>query len=310
MYDAYVVKDSIADGKRLTTLAATMPRIILAEQNTHRDFSRNTASSRAIPVKTRCDMIEKFPFVPDVFGKNQKGMQASENLDPEANTLAEQIWREALADALRHSRRLADVGVHKQYANRLTEPFAWVTQLVTATEWNNYMNLRVHKDAQPEIMKVASLMKRAMAESTPVELKVGEFHLPFVDTPVDAIVSPWVQDNFKGSGEAELRQFYNRTAVLASQARCAAVSYEKHNVQKSIGEETGRATSLRISGHMSPFEHQARVANDDEILEYAMFRWSKEEQKFVPKKIGNFAVPWLQDRKTIPGEDVFGTHVE
>ena len=85
MYEAKVVADSVANGVRLTTISVTFPRIVLAEQNTHRVLSRNTASSRAIPIKTRCDAIEANPFVPLAFGKNKKGMQSDELLDPEAN---------------------------------------------------------------------------------------------------------------------------------------------------------------------------------------------------------------------------------
>lgn len=301
MYDVYVVEDSIApNGERLSTVAATMPRIVLAEQNTHRDFSRNTASSRAIPVKTRCDMIEKNPFVPSVFGKNRKGMQATEFLDAEKNALAEAIWREALSDNLRHARRMEELGVHKQYANRLTETFAWVTQLITATRWQNYKNLRIHKDAQPEICQIATLIKEALDKSTPKLLKEGEQHLPFVPKDDETLLNAMPRD-----ATMTVEDLYRKYGPLLSVARCAAVSYEKHHIKKTLAEEIERHDGMRSSGHMSPFEHQAWVANDEEILEHASFRWSKVERKFVPKMIGNFGVPWLQYRKTLPGEDVF-----
>lgn len=300
MYQALVVKDSIAHGVRLTTVAVTLPRIMLAEQNTHRDFSRNAASSRAIPIPIRCDGIEKDPFVPEVFGKNQKGMQSSEVLDPEDNAKAELIWREALSDALRHARRLADVRVHKEYANRITEPFSWVTQLITATSWDNYMNLRIHSAAQREIQKAARLIKDAMDSSTPKELKEGEWHLPFVepgDETISSVVSPEMA--------AQLPDTFYRFGLFASVARCAAVSYERQNTKKAMAEEIDRHNSLKSHGHMSPFEHQAKVASADEVLKTADFRWSEEKQTFVARAIGNFSVPWLQYRKQIPGERVF-----
>lgn len=284
MYHAEILADSIANTVRLTTLAVTFPRIILAEQNTHRVFSRNTASSRAIPVKTRCDYIEANPFVPDAFGKNQKGMQSDELLDPEANAKAEAIWREALADSLKHARRLAEVGVHKQYANRLTEPFSWVTQIVTSTEWDNYFNLRCHKDAQPEIQVAARLMRDAMQNSTPVKLLENEWHLPLVAKSDHAAVVDYVGPDCTK---------FTETLVKLSAARCAAVSYEKHGVQKTVAEEISRHDSLLASGHMSPFEHQAMVGT----------WWSVDSQEFC----GNFRRPWVQYRKNLAGESVFST---
>ena len=300
MYEAKVLADSVSpQGVRLTTLEVTFPRFVLAEQNTHRQFSRNTASSRAIPVKTRCDMIEANPFVPEAFGKNKKGMQSDELLDSEANAEAQQIWREAAADAVRHARRMEKIGVHKQYANRLAETFAWVTQIVTATEWDNYMNLRCHVDAQPEIEVAAQLMRKAMGASEPRELRVGWWHLPLVtDTERDGLVDLY-QDG----------TYTERELVKCSVGRCAAVSFEKHTLQKALLEEIERHGRLLTSGHMSPFEHQARVADEDEILKYALFRWDEQKMVFVPSMIGNFKTPWLQYRKTIPGEAVFGTPI-
>lgn len=278
MYNAEVVCDSVSPGDvRLTTLVVTFPRIVLAEQNTHRVFSRNTASSRAIPVETRCNAIEQNPFVPEAFGKNQKGMQSDTLLDAEENKAAEAIWREALADALKHARALAKLGVHKQYANRLTEPFSWVTQIVTATEWDNYMNLRCHKAAQPEIKKAAELMRDAMASSTPKRLNVGKYHLPLITEEDRALVA---------SAPDALNLL-----LKISVARCAAVSYEKHNVKKSLEDEVKRHDMMYSMGHMSPFEHQARVATLNE-MSYGKFS-------------GNFRAPWQQYRKTLPNEDCF-----
>lgn len=288
MYSAEILADSVSpSGIRITSIAVTFPRIILAEQNTHRVFSRNTASSRAIPVKTRCDMIEQNPFIPEVFGKNQKGMQAEQLLDAEANEEAAKIWREALQDALKHARRLSDIGVHKQYANRLTEPFAWVTQLVTSTEWDNYFALRCHPAAQPEIQVAANHMRdviqKARGEKAPKKLKIGEWHLPFAD----------------GNTSEEY--------IKVSVARSAAISYEKHNVAKTLEEEAKKHDAMLSLGHMSPFEHQAKVGTEEEILKYGRFFWQEGLGGgcFVADTIGNFRTPWIQYRKMLPNEEVF-----
>jgi len=310
MYEAKIIADSIAPGGvRLTTIAVTFPRFVLAEQNTHRVMSRNTASSRAIPIKTRCDAIEANPFIPEAFGKNKRGMQSDELLDPGANEEATTIWKEALADALRHARRMEAIGAHKQYANRLAETFAWVTQIVTATEWDNYMNLRCHKDAQPEIQIAARLMREEMRKSVPRERKVGDWHLPFVDCH-GPFPDPLPPLKFSPDGltwitqaDAELSDL---DKVKVSVARCAAVSYEKHTVRKTSPEEIARHDNSLSAGHMSPFEHQAKVADDVEVLENAMFKWDKRKKVFAPSMIGNLRNPWFQYRKMIPGEEVFG----
>lgn len=262
MFNAIVLADSISSDVRLVTVSVTLPRIVLAEMNTHRVLSRGTASSRAIPVKTRCNVIEEHPFVPTAFGKNKKGMQADAMLDPEANSEAEQIWREALADALRHARRLEKVGVHKQYANRLTEPFAWVTQIITATEWENFFALRCHIDAQPEIQVAAGLMREAIARSTPTELREGEWHLPLVK----------LQDTTRGGILAvESYHVAEKIAICSSVARCAAVSYERHNVEKTIEEEVARHDQMLSVGHMC-YDDQTEV-----LTRRGWILWSKLE---------------------------------
>lgn len=286
MYSVQICADSIPrhGGPRLTTVLATFPRVLLAEQNTHRVFSRNTASSRAIPVHVRCDSIEANPFVPAAFGRAGKGMAAESTLGAEENEKATEIWLRLARQAVEGARELAALKTHKEHANRVTETYAWVAQLITSTEWENYFNLRTAK-AQPEMVILANMVKEAYDKNTPKPLSVGEWHAPFVPDTV-----AW---------DERVRQ---------SVARSAAVSYERQAVEKTLMEEVIRHDRLRSDGHMSPFEHQACVANPDEILRHAMHAWDPETRSFVPKFIGNFAVPWLQYRKTIPNEAVFRPH--
>ena len=169
-YRVEVLADSIADRKRLTTLCVEMPRFILAEFNTHRVFSRNSASSRAIPVEKRIAMLLSDPFIPEAFQANQRGMQGGEVLDAIAQERAKQIWLEATASAVKHAKALAAAGVHKQWANRIIEPYAWHKVIVSATEWKNFLRLRKHKAAQPEIRVVADMIEEALAGSKPEPL--------------------------------------------------------------------------------------------------------------------------------------------
>ncbi len=277
MYAAKVIADSIAHDVRLTTLEVVMPRFVLAEFNTHRMLSRNSASSRAIPVEKRIVDIGNAPFVPDAFAANKRGMQAGEALDDATQERAERAWKIACGFALGAAEELAKLGVHKQWANRLLEPFAWHTVVVTATEWANFFALRCSPEAQPEIRRVAELMREAMAASIPIARIVGEWHLPYVsdeDAGVDVVDLPKL-----------------------SVARCARVSYLTHDGNRDPAADLALFDRLHRSGHMSPLEHAAQVA-DDELAERALWRE-------CPEFVGNFRWPWFQLRKTIVGEAVF-----
>lgn len=264
-----ILADSVGPtGSRLTTLEVTFPRIVLAEFNTHRMLSRNSASSRAIPVEKRIAQVESNPFMPAAFGKNRPGMQATETLDACETLDAAKEWQAAKDAALHHASRLAALGVHKQLANRLLEPFLWHTVIVSATEWSNFFALRCHPDAQPEIRTIAEMMRSAMADSSPVYLHGGIWHLPLV---------PDV-------GEL-LGTFSELDVAMISAGRCARVSYLTHDGKRDPVADLALAAKLRASGHMSPFEHVA-YATDEGAM------------------IGNFR-DWYQLRKRLPFEHDF-----
>lgn len=271
---AKIIADSIAKDVRLTTLEVVMPRFILAELNTHRVFSRSSASSRAIPVKKRIRMIEEHPFVPEAFGRNRRGMQAGAELEEGAGLLSEEAWRKSMRTAIDCARSMAELGVHKQWANRLLEPFAWHTVVVTATEWANFFALRISEYAQPELRTVAQAMKAAMDASTPNRIYTGDWHLPYFGS---------------SGGAVEDEGVLPVTAVKLSVARCARVSYLNHDGKRDLEADLKLYDRLASLGHMSPLEHAAQVrlmAGGSEVF-------------------GNFSAPWLQHRKMLPGEAVF-----
>ena len=280
-YEAIVLADSIADGVRLTTLCVTFPRIVLAEFNTHRVFSRNSASSRAIPVRKRIAQIRENPYVPLSFGKNKRGMQAKDEEVVDADD-ARVMWRTAAEGACVYAESLAGVGLHKQWANRLVEPFAWHTCIVSATEWENYFALRISEHAQPEICKVSEAMKVAMDESVPEPAKADDWHLPLIDPETVDSLMEWADPTL-----AELATTFDSMLIKLSVARCAAVSYNRH-MEQDVEKELARYEKLLAMGHMSPFEHAAVVAK-------------RCESKFI----GNFRAPWIQHRKTLQGEAVY-----
>lgn len=318
MYEVIVLADSVTKNRRgrpvrVTTLQVTFPRFILAEFNTHRLFSRNSASSRAIPVKNRVKQVRETPFVPESFGKNKSGMQAAEVLSDEASRKAEEIWLRTALHAAQGAEDLdaEDVKTHKQHANRVIEPWAWHTVVVTSTYWENFFALRAHPAAQPEMQITARMMKAAMDKSTPRELGVGDWHIPYLDAVAVVFASAWERERMeRGEPPVDVD-----VEVMISVARCAAVSYERQTMNKSIDGYVQRHDELKGSGHWSPFEHQVKVANDEEVLRYAHWKCTNPELygndstteplHFEPDRIGNLEVPWLQYRKMIPGEDIF-----
>lgn len=223
---AEIILDSVSPytGDRLTTMRVTMHRFILAEMNTHRAFSRNSASSRAIPVNRRIRQVEEDPARPVEWGRNRAGMVAGEPLDARDEEKAEYYWEQAARNAVEAARRLGEVGVHKQVVNRLLEPFLWHTVLVSATDWSNFFTLRLASDAQPEMRAAAVAMFEAYNASVPTR---RSRHVPF-------------------GGEIE-------TAV----ARCARVSYGRDDEDRGIGADREMFSRLLSSGHLSPFEHVA-----------------------------------------------------
>jgi thymidylate synthase ThyX len=300
-YEAKVLADSISpDGVRLTTLQVTFPRIVLAEMNTHRMLSRNSASSRAIPVEKRIKMIEEDPFIPEQFGKNQKGMQAEELLEEDADMAARNEWKAACKQAIQSARNLSGINVHKQLANRLLEPFAWHTVICSATEWENFFNLRCNPDAQPEIRKAAELMRDAMVAGTPTPLSYGEWHLPLVEK--FEFLENAVPDN-------PLQEPLGRAGLLGqlckiSIARCARVSYLTHEGKRDPQADLDLYERLATSGHMSPLEHVARPMTDEDISSNRFKITGCQQGNPGPYAcfIGNFR-GWVSYRKLVPGEE-------
>ena len=237
---AKVIADSVGadNGIRLTTLELEYPRFIHSEFMTHRVFSRNASSSRAIPVEKMIERVSSDPAMPVEWGSNQPGMQAGAEVDD--IRAATESWRYAAYDAVLWAKVLNTRGLHKQIVNRVLEPFSWIKVLVTATEWHNFFELRDHPDAQPEIRVLAIAMREAMADSEPEALRFDEWHLPYVT------------DNENVNAAHDLRRI--------SAARCARVSYLNHD-QSAPSVTKDLALFYRLVGgrplHASPLEHQA-----------------------------------------------------
>ena len=296
---AKVICDSSSDScrRRITTLELEYPRFIHSEFMTHRVFSRNASSSRAIPVAKVIQAVIDNPAMPIHWGKNQSGMQAREELDDSGKESAERLWLDAKDCAVQLAKELSEVGVHKQVVNRILEPFTHIKVIVTATDFANFLALRDHPDAQPEIRELARVMKEAMTASTPQVLKEGDWHLPYLDAEDFSNIYEYlkkgriIRDEPSG---VDTRMM----ACAISAARCARVSYLTHDGERPTIEKDMELYHHLVHAnppHMSPCEHQA----SPDKWSPGLADWARADQH------GNFT-GWIQFRHLIKGESVYG----
>lgn len=229
--------------QRITTFQIRYQRFVHSEVLTHRVFSRNASSSRAIPVKKMLEQVSMSPASPVHWGANQSGMQAKEELKGEALAEAKKLWELSAKSAVRYAKKMEKIGLHKQVANRILEPYQFISVVLTATNFDNFWELRVHPDAQPEFQALARVMKQMYDVNEPQSLTAGQYHIPYI------LPEEWDQYTIQ-----ELTMF--------SVARCARVSYLTHD-KKTPKPEDDIALYQRLVGskplHASPTEHQARV---------------------------------------------------
>lgn len=295
-YEVTVIADSLSEGEggtefykklpeelglnpaRLTTISARFPRAVLAEVNTHRVFSRNSASSRARSVKATIEDVMTRPYIP-LFTANQKGM-GGQYVTAEVRERAIVAWEAARDAAVVSELRmllgdlLADSGtdqeiaadyvalldlyyekvynaenpdpaalsIHKQNANRLIEPFSWHEAIITSSYWDNFLDLRNHDEAQPEIRAMAKLVDATLRASQP---EVTWLHLPFIAPEDKPALSPLVRF-------ADIRD-----VSLRSSTECAQISYRDKSRAVKANATTALGERLLLSKHFSPFEHVA-----------------------------------------------------
>lgn len=246
---AKIIEHSVAyNGVELITFQLRYPRLVHSEFMTHRVFSRNASSSRAIPVQKMIDQVRNDPAMPCHWGKNQPGMQAREELTGVNLSRVRCLWAFAAAKAADIAEEMNFHKAHKQVVNRILEPFQFIDVIVTATEWDNFYALRDHEDADPNIAQLARAMWIAMDNSVPVLRKfergvASGWHLPYV-TPQERL------------------HLEDSPLLLAkvSGARCARVSYLTHDKQQPVMEDDLALYERLVGGvplHASPVEHQA-----------------------------------------------------
>lgn len=273
---AKVILDSVGpNGARLTTMEVVCHRFILAEFNTHRAFSRNSASSRAIPVSTQIKRVLTQPAWPIYWGKEQKGMQSGEEFDIDdiAELGLDVAWKDAADQAVDSVQRLSREGLHKSLCNRLLEPFMWHTIIVSATEWDNFFHQRCDPAAQPEMKALADAMQFAYYTSKPRQIRnadkndIGCWHLPYIDA----------QDHEEASEMYLEGRTILETLREVSVARCARVSYLQHDGTRAMGKDLELYGKLINGGHWSPFEHVglAQRSTFPKVWSGNFFGWSQ-----------------------------------
>lgn len=265
---AEIVADSrsAVDGTRITTFVIEYPRFILSELNTHRMFSRNSASSRAIPIAKVIENVQSQCAMPVAWGANQAGMQAEKECTNivkvwngyEASwdyMTSSDAWQEASFQAIKYAGALSDAGYHKQIANRLLEPFQMMRTIVTSTDFENFFHLRCHKDADPTIQELARCMKEAYQESEEqglVELlDVGEWHTPFVHHYRGC------EDRLSYVISEDKEELTLEEALKVSSSCCAQVSFRKldTSLEKAVNIYDKLVSSKPV--HASALEHCA-----------------------------------------------------
>lgn len=286
-----IIADSINNrGTRVTTFELEYPRIIHSELMTHRVFSRNAASSRAIPVKTMLELIERNPAMPSHWGKNQAGMQAKEELPELEKESVKGLWLSACKEAVAHAHVMNDIGAHKQVVNRITEPYQHIKVVLTSTDYANWFYLRDHPDADPTIAELASKMLVAFNLSTPVKLTQGQWHLPYVNCEYDDV-------NGQTYWSSNKEQITLQEALMISVSSCGQVSYRKTDDSLQKAEVIYKRLIESKPTHASPTEHQCKVLVDDNST-----HWPKGVTHMDRNGVlwsGNIR-DWIQYRQLIP----------
>lgn len=284
-FSAKILADSVnVCGNRLTTFELTYPRMIHSEIMTHRLFSRNAASSRAIPIQKTLKAVFENPFVPFHWGANQAGMQADNLLDRESADACRADWLLAASEMIYRVENLHRNGLHKQIANRLLEPFMYITVVLSTTSFRHFELLRNHPTAEPHFQHLAQLMVKARQDSVPELLQSGQWHLPLIYDEDRAALS---LDDLK----------------KVSVARCARVSYVRQNEIKNYADDFALYDRLVGSDpkHASPTEHQATPYVRHQLRSSTGVYYC--EGVWVGLPSGNF-LGWKQHRKEIEGEFV------
>lgn len=273
--EATIIADSInPDGNRLTSWKLTFPRVVLAELNTHRVFSRNSASSRAIPTERIIQAVLDDPYIPQ-WTQNQKGMQG-QTMEDDAARQATHEWLKMRDIAVQFARALHGINVHKQDVNRLLEPWMFTTVILSGTEFENFFLQRASPHAHPAFGRLAYMMKEKYEANRPNLIDWGGWHLPLISRDDEH----HVLNDYHLSDDGAMD-----VLVKMSTARCARISYLRESEVKPVSEDIARHDDLVKSLHWSPLEHPAKA----ERGQHGNFTGWKQHRQEYPHESGVMA---------------------
>lgn len=303
------------------------PRIVLSELNTHREKSRNSASSRAIPGEKMNELIRADIARPVRFGKANVGMQDAGEHDALINGYTAQEWWDlAVSSAIKFSDGFREAGYAKQVYNRLTEVGSHMKSVVSATSFDNWNWLRDHDDADPTIAALARSWKESVEASTPVILQPGEWHTPYYG---DGYWKPALN----GDGTTDKFGYTLEQALAISSSCCAQVSFRTADDSLEKAMKVKERLIQDNAVHGSPFEHQGTPIKKSENL-LQMNPIPDNFDAYAPTfSVGKVNVPgnpdtweegithvrrdgtfcsgnlrnWIQHRQLIPGHDYEST---
>lgn len=245
-YYARTLVDSEINNNRITTFEITFPRFIAEQILTHAMLRRNAGSLRATPTYKLYNACTVEPLV---WGSNRPGMQAGEELTGLRLTIARNAWRFSRRVSLLCARIMHKAGLHKEECNRILTPYLWQTYVITSNEygWQNFFNQRCDSHAQPEIQKLAYLMRGEYNNSEPFEQR---HHIPY--DPLFEI--DFVADNYAFARQQNLSILELRKRI--SIARIARVSYYNHGSNAiDYNKDLALFSGLCAGRHYSPFDH-------------------------------------------------------
>jgi hypothetical protein len=253
-------------------------------------------------------MIMTDPFVPTFLGKEQKGMQSGDELEDADREQAIKLWLEARNEAVSYADRLYNLNLHKSLCNRITEPWMWITVIITATEWNNFTRLRVHPAAEKHFNHIAKMIIAEIEKSTPRRLEDGNWHLPYLTTMADnpdfnlwggeeglkiqnALQDYRIEielDNpaYSGKSWGEIGTLVRKKI---SAARCARVSYLTHDGIRDWSADLKLFSTLieRTDGviHASPLEHVNQATKYPELWSGCMNGWKQFRKEYALENV-------------------------
>ena len=325
MIKVEIVADSANSfGDRLTSLVLTYPRIIHSEMMTHRMFSRNASSSRAVPVDKMIKAVRENTFCPFEFQKSHKGMQGSEYFTGADRQECINLWLESAELALQQAEKMKAKCISKQIINRILEPYQYYTVLITGSKegWQNFFNLRcpsyklIGLDEENvksrkewlEKIQFSSALHPSMYPKTDVEwlqINKGQAEIHIMDlaekiydavnesTPKQLQAGEW---HIPMISDLESLKLSTDDQIKLSVGRAANTSYTVVGDEKELTLEH----AIKIHDkcvelvHSSVFEHCARAMSDEE---YKVFIKGKNIGTIAPYLFDDISKGWCNNLK-------------